>query len=297
METKKRHIVIVGGGFGGIATAKALKNTDAEVTIIDRLNHHLFQPLLYQVATAALSPGDIAAPLRAVMRKNPKMEVLLGEVEKILPNEKTLILRDGRNISFDQLILATGAQYNYFGHEEWAQFAPGLKSIADALKVREEMLFSMEKAEQLEDSKLRRSLLSYVVIGAGPTGVEMAGAIAEIARNSASHGYRNIGPDDVNIYLVEAGPRILNAFPESLGQKAEKSLKKLGVKILLDTPVTNIEKNKVYLKNGSIETPNIIWAAGIKASTILDSLNVAQDRSGRVIVNPDLSIPNIPLFL
>lgn len=294
MGTKKRHIVIVGGGFGGMATANALKHTDAEVTLIDRLNHHLFQPLLYQVATAALSPGDIAAPLRSIMRKNPKIEVLLGEVEKILPNEKSLILRDGRNICFDQLILATGAQYNYFGHEEWAQFAPGLKSIGDALKVREKMLFSMESAEQLEDSELRKSLLSYVVIGAGPTGVEMAGAIAEIARNSATHGYRNIGPDDVHIYLVEAGPRILNAFPESLGQKAEKGLKKLGVKILLNTPVTNIEKNKVHLKVGSIETPNIIWAAGIKASPLLRSLNVAQDGSGRVMVSPDLSIPEYP---
>lgn len=294
MKTKKRHIVIVGGGFGGIATANALKDTDAEVTLIDRLNHHLFQPLLYQVATAALSPADIAAPLRAIMRKNPKIKVLLGEVEKILPNEKSLILRDGRNISFDRLILATGAQYNYFGHEEWARFAPGLKSIGDALKVREEMLFSMEKAEQLEDSELRKSLLSYVVIGAGPTGVEMAGAIAEIARSSTMHGYRNIGPDDVNIYLVEAGPRILNAFPESLGQKAEKTLKELGVKVLLNTPVTNIEKNKVHLKVGSIETPNIIWAAGIKAPTILGSLNVAQDISGRVMVNPDLSIPEYP---
>lgn len=294
MKNKRRHIVIVGGGFGGIATANALKNADVDVTVIDRLNHHLFQPLLYQVATAVLSPGDIAAPLRTIMGKIPNVKVLLAAVEKILPEKKALKLRDGSIIYFDQLVLATGAQYNYFGHEEWAEFAPGLKSIGDALKVREEMLLSLEKAEQLENSKLRKSLLTYVIIGGGPTGVEMAGAIAEIAGTIVKHGYRNITAADIRVYLIEAGPRILNAFPESLGEKAEKMLKKLNVKVLLNTPVTNIEKNKVYLKVGSIETPNIIWAAGIKASALMDTLSVEQDRSGRVHVNSDLSIPKHP---
>lgn len=294
METKRRHIVIVGGGFGGIATAKALKNAEVDITIIDRLNHHLFQPLLYQVATAELSPGDIAAPIRTIMAKNPRIKVVLGEVEKIHSGKKSLVLKNGRIISFDQLVLATGAQYNYFGHGEWAEFAPGMKSIGDALKVREQILLTMEEAEHLNDSNKRKSLLTYVIIGGGPTGVEMAGAIAEIAGNGAKHGYHTIKPENARIFLIEAGPRILNAFPESLGEDAKDMLDKTGVKVLLNTPVTKIEKNKVHLKVGAIETPNIIWAAGIKASSLMDSLQVEQDRSGRVIVAPDLSIPNHP---
>jgi NADH dehydrogenase len=294
LKSKRKHIVIIGGGFGGIATAKALKNADVNVTIIDRLNHHLFQPLLYQVATAELSPGDIAAPIRAIINENSKIKVILGEVKKIDPKEKSVHLQNGRSICFDQLVMATGAQYNYFGHEEWAEFAPGMKSVSDALKVREQLLMSMEEAEQVQDSNKRKSLLTYVIIGGGPTGVEMAGAIAEIAGNGAKHGYHTIKPQDARIYLIEAGHRILNAFPESLGKKAKKMLENMGVKVLLNTPVTNIEKDKVYLKVGSIETPNIIWAAGIKASSLLDSLKVEQDRSGRVIVGPDLSIPKYP---
>lgn len=294
METKRRHIVIVGGGFGGIATAKAFRNTDVDVTIIDRLNHHLFQPLLYQVATAELSPGDIAAPIRSIMAQNPRVKVVLGEVEKICPEEKSLLLKSGHTISFDQLVLATGAQYNYFGHKEWAEYAPGMKSIGDALKVREQILLTMEEAEHLHGSSKRKSLLTYVIIGGGPTGVEMAGAIAEIAGNGAKHGYHNISAEDARVFLIEAGPRILNAFPESLSGNAQKMLEKMGVKVLLNTPVTKIEKNKVHLKVGSIETPNIIWAAGIKASSLMDSLNVEQDRTGRVIVASDLSIPKHP---
>lgn len=294
MQTKQRHIVIVGGGFGGIAVANALKNTDADVTIIDRLNHHLFQPLLYQVATAALSPGDIAAPIREILGKNSKINVIMGDVKEIRPEENILVLWDGRLITFDQLVLATGAQYNYFGHEKWAEYAPGLKSIGDALKVREKILLSMEEAEQIQDIELRKPLLTYVVIGGGPTGVEMAGAIGEIARSSFLNGYRNIRAEDIDIYLIEAGPRILNSFPESLGEDAKKMLGKLGVKVLLNTPVTKIEKEKVYITNKSIKTSNIIWAAGIKAPTLLDSIKVEQDRSGRVLVNPDLSIPKYP---
>jgi len=294
IETRRKHIVIIGGGFGGISTAKALKNANADITIIDRLNHHLFQPLLYQVATAELSPGDIAAPIRAIVNKNPNIKVVLGEVKKIDPDKKSIHLRNGRSINFDHLVIATGAQYNYFGHEEWAEFAPGMKSVSDALKVREKLLMSMEEAEQIQNSNRRKSLLTYVIIGGGPTGVEMAGAIAEIAGNGAKHGYDTIKPEDTKIYLIEAGPRILNAFPESLGENAKKMLEKMGVKVLLNTPVTNIEKNKVHLQVGSIETPNIIWAAGIKASSLLDSLKVEQDRTGRVLVGPDLSIPQYP---
>ncbi|HUH47603.1 MAG TPA: NAD(P)/FAD-dependent oxidoreductase [Arenibacter sp.] len=295
MESKRRrHIVVVGGGFGGIAVANALKKVDAEVTIIDRLNHHLFQPLLYQVATAALSPGDIAAPIREILGKNSKINVLMGEVQEIRPKENSLVLKDGRSINFDELVLATGAQYNYFGHDEWAEYAPGLKSIGDALIVREKILLSMEEAEQVQDIELRKPLLTYVVIGGGPTGVEMAGAIGEIARSSFLNGYRNIRAEDIDIYLIEAGPRILNAFPESLGADAKNMLGKLGVKVLLNTPVTKIEREKVYIASEAIETSNIIWAAGIKAPTLLDTMNVQQDRSGRVLVSPDLSIPKYP---
>lgn len=294
MEAKRRHIVIVGGGFGGIATANSLKNVDADVTIIDKYNHHLFQPLLYLVATASLSPGDIAAPIRAILGKNSKINVIMEEVKEVRPEENTLLLNDGRLIIFDQLVLAVGAQYNYFGHEEWAEYAPGLKSISDALKVREKILLSMEDAEQIQDVVLRSPLLTYVIIGGGPTGVEMAGAIAEIAKSSIMNGYRNINPKDIDIYLIEAGPRVLNAFPESLGEAAKNMLVKMGVKVLLNTPVTKIEKDKVHIGTESIKASNIIWAAGIKGPTLLDTLNVEQDRAGRVLVDPNLSIPKYP---
>jgi len=294
MATKRRHIVIVGGGFGGIATANSLKNTDADVTIIDKYNHHLFQPLLYLVATASLSPGDIAAPIRAILGKNSKINVIMEEVKAIRAEENTLLLSDGRLIAFDQLVLAIGAQYNYFGHEEWAEYAPGLKSISDALKIREKILLSMEEAEQVQDVILRKPLLTYAIIGGGPTGVEMAGAIAEIAKSSIMNGYRNINPKDIDIYLIEAGPRILNAFPESLGEAAKNMLIKLGVKVLLNTPVTKIEKDTVHINTESIKASNIIWAAGIKAPKLLNTLDVEQDRVGRILVNPNLSIPKYP---
>src|SRR5690606_25914954 len=294
MATKRRHIVIVGGGFGGIATVNSLTNTDADVTIIDKYNHHLLQPLLYLVATASLSPRDIAAPIRAILGKNSKINVIMEEVKAIQAEENTLLLSDGRLVAFDQLVLAIGAQYNYFGHEEWAEYAPGLKSISDALKIREKILLSMEEAEQVQDVILRKPLLTYAIIGGGPTGVEMAGAIAEIAKSSILNGYRNINPKDIDIYLIEAGPRILNAFPESLGEAARNMLVKLGVKVLLNTPVTKIEKDIVHINSESIKASNIIWAAGIKAPTLLDTMKVEQDRSGRVLVNPDMSIPKYP---
>lgn len=293
-KNSRRQVVIIGGGFGGIATAKALKNSDVDVTIIDKYNHHLFQPLLYQVATAELSPGDIAAPIRSIVRKNQNVNVIMEKVNHINPKEKSLLLENGKTVNFDQLVIATGAQYNYFGHPEWAEYAPGMKSLDDAIKVREKLLKTMEEAEQMPPSSKRRSLLTYVIIGGGPTGVEMAGAIAEVAGNGAKHGYKNIKPEDARVYLIEAGPRVLGAFPESLSQNAKESLEKLGVKVLLNTPVTNIEKNLVHLKVGSIETPNIIWAAGIKAASLLDTLEVEQDRSGRVMVEEDLSLAEYP---
>ncbi|HET8886693.1 MAG TPA: NAD(P)/FAD-dependent oxidoreductase [Salinimicrobium sp.] len=291
---ERRKIIIIGGGFAGLTAAKELKNTDADVTIIDKTNHHLFQPLLYQVATGALSPGDIAVPIRAILDENSKIKVLLGEVKEIFPDQKKLKLVDGREIDFDQLIMAPGSQYNYFGNEDWKVFAPGLKSISDALKLRERILLSLEEAEQIKAPADRKPFLTYVIIGGGPTGVEMAGAIAEIAGRSMLHGFKNIKKDEIKVFLVEASSEILNGFGEPLGEKARKMLENLGVKVLRNTSVTKIEKNRAYLKVGSIETPNIIWAAGIKASPLLETLQVEKDRMGRVFVNQDLSLSKYP---
>lgn len=294
METKKRHIVIIGGGFAGITAANKLKDSNAEVTLIDKANHHLFQPLLYQVATGALSPGDIAAPIRAILGEDSKIRVMLAEVKEIYPEEKSLSLIKGQQINFDQLVLAPGARYNYFGNQTWEEHAPSLKTVSDALKIRERILLALEEAEQIEDASLRQPLLTYVIIGGGPTGVEMAGAIAEIAQRCMRNGFKNIKEEEIRIFLIEAAPNILNSFPEPLGDRGSDMLSKLGVKVLKDTPVVNIEKDRVHLKVGSIQTSNIIWAAGIKAAALLDSLKVEQDRSGRVLVNTDLSIPGYP---
>lgn len=288
----RKHVVIVGGGFGGISVAKKLKGAEVDITLIDRNNHHLFQPLLYQVATAALSPGDIATPIRAILGQRKGLRVLLGTVTDIDREQRFVKLKKGQKISFDYLVLAPGAKYNYFGNEEWPKHAPGLKSIGDALQVRERILLSLEEAEQLEDPKLREPYLTYVVIGGGPTGVEMAGAIAEIAKRNMIRDYSTFSRNETRIFLVEAAPRILNGYPESLAEKARNTLEKMGVRVLLNTPVTDIGDNQVSFSEGTIHTPNIIWAAGVAASPLLASLNTEQDRSGRVIVDDDLSLPD-----
>ncbi|CAN5482624.1 NAD(P)/FAD-dependent oxidoreductase [soil metagenome] len=293
-QQKRRHIVIVGGGFGGIAAAKKLRKTDVDVTIIDKTNHHLFQPLLYQVATAALSPGDIAAPIREIVGKYSNVRVLLGKVEAVKSDEKSLALSDGRTINYNQLVLAPGSKYNYFGNDEWEQHAPGLKSIGDALRVRERILISLEKAEQINDPKLREPFLTFVVIGGGPTGVEMAGAIAEIAKRNMMKDYKNISQNEVRIFLVEATSAILNGYHRSLSEKARIMLEDMGVRVLLNTSVTNIGKNSVSFSQESIKTPNIIWAAGVIASPLLHSLNVEQNRMGQVVVANDLRVPDYP---
>lgn len=288
----RKHVVIVGGGFGGINVAKKLKKADVDVTIIDKTNHHLFQPLLYQVATAALSPGDIAVPIRAILGQRKGMKVLLGTVTGVNKQEQFVELESGRKINFDYLVLAPGAQYNYFGNDDWENYAPGLKSVGDALQVRERILLSLEKAEQLDDPKLREPYLTYVIIGGGPTGVEMAGAIGEIAKRNMMRDYSTFSKNETRIFLVEAGPRILNGYPESLAERARSTLEDMGVRVLLDTPVTDIEKNEVSFSEGAIETPNIIWAAGVAASPLLSSLDSKQDKTGRVFVEEDLSIPD-----
>lgn len=286
----RKHVVIVGGGFGGISAAKKLKKAEVDITLIDRHNHHLFQPLLYQVATAALSPGDIAIPIRAILGKCKGLQVLLGTVSSIDRKRQAVVLKKGQSISYDYLILAPGARYNYFGNDDWEKHAPGLKSIGDALEVRERILLSLEEAEQLDDPKLREPYLTYVIIGGGPTGVEMAGAIAEIAKRNMMRDYSTFSKNETRIFLVEAGPRILNGYPESLGEKARNTLEEMGVRVLLNTPVTDIAENKVSFSEGTIETPNIIWAAGVAASPILSSLQTEQDRTGRVFVDDDLSL-------
>lgn len=294
MSEERKHIVIVGGGFGGISAAKILKKASADITIIDRTNHHLFQPLLYQVATAALSPGDIAVPIRAIVGSKSNVRVLLGKVTGVDKSEKKLSLADGCTVTFNKLILAPGARYNYFGNENWERHAPGLKSISDALQIRERILLSLEEAEQLSDPKLREPYLTYVIIGGGPTGVEMAGAIAEIAKRNMMRDYSTFSKNETRIFLVEAGPKILNGYPDSLSRKAMESLEDMGVRVLINTPVTDISKDEVHFEEGSIETPNIIWAAGVAASPLLSSLNIEQDRVGRVKVHRDLSIPGHP---
>ena len=288
--SNRKHVVIVGGGFGGISVAKKLKKADIDITIIDKNNHHLFQPLLYQVATAALSPGDIAVPIRAILGRRKGLKILLGNVIEVNKKEQFVSLENGRKVDFDYLVLAPGAQYNYFGNDEWKKHAPGLKTVGDALQIRERILLSLEKAEQLEDPKLREPYLTFVVIGGGPTGVEMAGAIGEIAKRNMMRDYNTFSKNETRIFLVEAAPKILNGYPDSLSERARESLEEMGVRVLLNTPVTDIDHHKVSFSEGDINTPNIIWAAGVAASPLLSSLETKQDRTGRVFVNDDLSI-------
>lgn len=290
----QKKVLIIGGGFGGISAAKLLRKSGYHITIVDRSNHHLFQPLLYQVATAALSPGDIAVPIRAIFSKKSNIHTVLGEVTEIDRNGKTIRLNNGRELSFNYLVLAPGAQYNYFGNDHWKEYAPGLKSLKDALSIRERILLSLEEAEQIGNPVERVPYLTYVVIGGGPTGVEMAGAIAEIAKRNMMRDYKNLSPNETRVYLVEAASRILNGYPESLSERAREDLEKMGVRVLLNTPVTDIQKDGLLLGREKIETPNIIWAAGVVASPLVGLLGVECDRQGRAKVNPDLSIQGFP---
>lgn len=290
----QKHIVIVGGGFGGLTLARKLAKSDFKITLIDKTNHHLFQPLLYQVAAAALSPGEIAAPIRSVFSSYPNVEVVMAEVTSVDKEHKSLELGNGRRISFDKLILAPGTQYNYFGHSEWEKYTYSLKTVADALEIRDQIFLSLEKAEQISDPASRESLLTYVIVGGGPTGVEMAGAIAEIAKRNMMRDFRNISKNETRIFLVEAGPRILSAYPEHLSTKAGRILEDMGVRVLTNTAVKNITRDMVHFESGGISTPNIIWAAGVKSVTLADSLDMPQDGAGRVFTEPDLSLPGFP---
>lgn len=291
---KTKQVVIVGGGFGGINCAKMLNNPSLQVTIIDKTNHHLFQPLLYQVATAALSPGDIASPIRAIFSKRKNIRVIMGEVIDIHKEQQYVILKDGRKLVFDYLILAPGSQYNYFGHDNWSDKAPGLKSLSDALDIRERILVSLEHAEQLTSEREQKPYLTFAIIGGGPAGVEMAGAIAEIVKRNMLRDFHNIHPEKTQIYLIEAAGSILSAFSKKLSNKAQTVLEKMGVRVLLDNPVTEITEEGVGLKNRFIRTPNVIWAAGVTASPLLKSLELPLGKGGKIAVEKDLSVPGYP---
>jgi len=287
MENKK--VVIVGAGFAGLLAAKELKDTSYEITIIDKTNHHLFQPLLYQVATAALSPGDIAVPVRGVFSGEKNINVIMGEVENIDKLNKLVHLKD-TEIPFDYLIVATGARHSYFGKDHWEQYAPGLKTIQDAIYIREKILSSLEEAEKSNPDNYQK-YLTYIIVGGGPTGVELAGAIAEIAKKTWMNDFRNIDASKTRVYLVEASPRLLMAFPEELSRKAKEELESMGVTVKVNTMVTDVTADGIQTKDEFIDSVNVIWAAGNSASPLLKTLGVETDKVGRVLVNKDLTIP------
>jgi NADH dehydrogenase len=301
----RHHVVIVGGGFGGLYAAQALKRADVDVTLIDRRNFHLFQPLLYQVATGALSAGEIASPLRYVLNRQKNANVILGEVVDIDPAARQVYLKDGSRMAYDSLILATGSTHHYFGHPEWAHYAPGLKTVEDATEIRTRILLAFELAERETNPYARKALLTFVVVGGGPTGVELAGALGEISRDTLRKDFRSINPAEANIFLIESSDRILPTYPLKLSEAAEKSLISLGVQTRARTLVTNIDEPGVTVKSGTTETrivaKTVLWAAGVQASPLgkllTDRTGATLDRAGRVNVNPDLSIDGHPEIL
>jgi NADH dehydrogenase FAD-containing subunit len=290
---QRPHVVIVGAGFGGLSAATALSGVEADVTVIDQRNYQLFQPLLYQVATAGLSPAQIASPIRAILRHAPNVHVLLGKVNGIDAVRRTVSL-DDRTLSYDMLVLATGARHSYFGHDEWESVAPGLKKIDDATDIRRRILMAFENAEATLDHEARRRFLTFVVIGGGPTGVEMAGAIAELARVALRRDFRNIDPREAGIVLIEAGGSVLPAFPPVLSAAAHRSLERLGVEVRLGTPVTHCDSEGVTVGEDRLAAATVIWAAGVAASPAAIWLGTEKDRVGRVMVGPDLTVPGHP---
>ncbi len=284
------RVVIIGGGFGGLYAARALRRAPVHITLLDRRNHHVFQPLLYQVAMAALSPGDIASPIRWILRKQRNVEVLLADARAVDTAGKRVILSDGQ-APYDFLIVATGATHAYFGHDHWQERAPGLKTLDDALVMRRRVLLAFERAEREPDEARRRALLTFVVIGGGPTGVELAGALAEISRQSLARDFRHIHPEAARIILIEAGPTVLSTFPPPLREAARHDLEHLGVEVLTGTPVTDVTEHAVIAGGKAIEAETVLWAAGVAASPLGRTLGVPLDRAGRVIVQRDLTIP------
>lgn len=290
----RARVIIVGAGFGGINCAQKLGKTDVEVLIMDRNNHHTFQPLLYQVATSALAAGSIAIPIREILRNNTNTTVYMANIDSIDKNKKLVYVSNGESFNYDYLVLATGARHSYFGHDEWETFAPGLKTLPDAARIRERILLSFEIAERAETPELVQKYLRFVIVGGGPTGVELAGAVAEISRSGLYKNFRRIKPENAEIYLIESQPEILKTFHPNLGKTARKYLEDMGIKVRTGTRVTNITQDGIWIGDEFLPSFGIIWAAGNVASPVLKSLDVPLDRAQRAIVGPDLSIPDHP---
>lgn len=291
------RVVIIGAGFGGLAAAHALKHAPVDLTIVDRRNFHLFQPLLYQVATASLSPADIAAPIRSVLRGQANARVVLDKVVDVDRRARRVVTENGRSIPFDYLVVATGARHSYFGRDDWAVAAPGIKTVDDATRVRAKILKALEEAELEDDEAIRKALLTFVIVGGGPTGVEMAGAIAELVRHAAGRDFRRISSDNISIVLVEAGPRILPGFREELSSSAHHALEAMGVSVAIRTMVTDVSDEGVMLGAMRLPARTVIWAAGVKASPAGRWLDAPVDRAGRVKVEADFSLPDDPAIL
>ena len=288
------HVLIVGGGFAGLWATRALASAPVRITLLDRENHHLFQPLLYQVATAGLSAPDISAPLRHILRRQRNVSVLMAEACEVDTARRQVIDANGRAHAYDYLVLATGATHAYFGHDDWSRFAPGLKTLDDALAIRRRILSAFEHAEIEADPVAQAAWLTFAIVGAGPTGVELAGTLAEIARHTLKHEFRRIDPRAARVLLLEAGPRVLSSFPESLSEKARKQLERLGVEVLVGTPVSAIDADGVVLGTQRIAARTVLWSAGVAASPLARSLGVPLDRAGRVPVQGDLSVAGLP---
>jgi NADH dehydrogenase len=289
------HVIVVGGGFAGLEAARTLADGPVRVTVVDRRNHHLFQPLLYQVATAALSPGDIAAPIRHVLREAGNVEVVLGEAARVDVDARVLHLADGARLPYDALVLATGAAHSYLGNDDWAPLAPGLKTLEDAVEIRRRILTAFERAEREEDDDVRRALLTFVIVGAGPTGVELAGALAEISRFTLAEDFRHIAPQSARVVLLELAPRVLPGYGERLSAAARRQLEALGVQVRTGAKVSAIDAEGVTIEGGErIGTRTVLWGAGVQASPLARTLGATLDRAGRVEVLPDLSIAGHP---
>ena len=302
ITNERPKVIVIGGGFGGLSAAQALKSAPVDVTLIDRRNYHLFQPLLYQVATGSLSPGEIAAPIRGILGRQKNTRVWLGDVEDIDPVAKRVLLADGASLEYDFLIVAAGSQTSYYGHDDWQKWAPGLKSVEEATTLRHKILYAFEVAERLDDPPERRAWLTFTIIGAGPTGVELSGAIAEIAQQTLKHDFRSIDPKDAQIILLDASPRVLMAFPEDLAKHAVQSLAKLGVQTKMGAMVHELTRDGIsYQANGStqtLSTKTVIWAGGVTVTPLTKTLakrtGAETDRGGKIKVGPDLTIANFP---
>ncbi|MBS1241181.1 MAG: FAD-dependent pyridine nucleotide-disulfide oxidoreductase [Gemmatimonadetes bacterium] len=297
MTAARPHVVIVGGGFAGLQAAKGLSRLPVQVTVVDRTNHHLFQPLLYQVAMAALNPADIAQPIRSILRQGRNTEVLLAEAARVDAGTRQLHLTDGAVLEYDYLILAPGVRHSYFGKPAWEQLAPGLKTVEDALEIRRRVLLAFERAERATTPEERHRLLTFVVVGGGPTGVEVAGALAEIKRYALTRDFRHIDPRDATVVLLEGGPRLLPSYPGNLSQKAKETLRELGVDVRIDSMVTGMEEGAVASVGWRIPTDTVVWAAGSVGNPLLATVGAPLDRIGRVVVDPDCAVPGHPEIL